>query len=331
MRGGKSKSAFEIPILGGQRGDVPLEETGGKLVASTIVETGTSAVLDVSHFRKNERKRFVADFAEELFHRKKQSRTPIHVVIEEAQLFAPQLAKGEERMLGAIEDLVRLGRNYGIGCSMISQRPQSVNTEVRNQCEPLVVFQLVAFHEREAIGKWMQHMGVNGDLEELAKLKTGECFFWSPAWLDKFQRTRFHQKATYDASSTPTMGTAKSPAGRLKKLNLPKLEAAMAETVARAKADDPKTLRIEIERLNKELKKQIAPVRSGAIAPTAKAVNADAVARAATAAEKKRDREWTNWLTTTRKLIRAGPGQSAAQAAGGQTGADRVGGWSSPY
>jgi DNA helicase HerA-like ATPase len=36
-------------------------------------------------------------------------------------------------MLGAIEDIVRLGRNFGIGVSMISQRPQSINTEVRNR------------------------------------------------------------------------------------------------------------------------------------------------------------------------------------------------------
>ena len=33
-----------------------------------------------------------------------------HLVLEETQVFAPQRAQGEERMLGAMEDLVRLGR-----------------------------------------------------------------------------------------------------------------------------------------------------------------------------------------------------------------------------
>jgi hypothetical protein len=284
---GRSKSRFDVPVLGGERGDIPLEVTGGALVAQTIVDTGTSAVLDVSSFRKADRKRFMADFAEELFHRKKSRRTAMHLVIEEAQLFAPQMSKGEERMLGAIEDLVRLGRNYGIGASMISQRPQSVNTEVRNQCEPLVVFQLVAKHERDAVKGWMQHMGVDADLEQLSKLKTGECFFWSPAWLEKFVLTRFKSKVTYDASSTPTVGGRKSAPAKLKPLKLDKLSEAMRATVERAKADDPKELRAEIARLNKELANAVVASRRQVTGkgPATKDVDVAAVAR-------ERDRHW---------------------------------------
>ena len=37
--------------------------------------------------------------------------------------------RGQERMLGAMEDIIKLGRNYGIGVSLLSQRPQSVNIE----------------------------------------------------------------------------------------------------------------------------------------------------------------------------------------------------------
>jgi uncharacterized protein len=265
---GKTPSEFKIPILGGEHGDVPLAATAGALIAQTIVNTGTSAVLDVSHFRKADRKRFMADFAEELFHRKKTNRSPMHLIIEEAQLFAPQAKeKGEERMLGAIEDLVRLGRNYGIGATMISQRPQSVNTEVRNQCEPLIVFQLVAKHERDAVAGWMQHMGVNSDLEGLSKLKTGECFFWSPAWLDKFVRTHFKEKVSFDASSTPTTGSVQSGPKKLQSLDLGKLQEAMAATIQEAKANDPVELKKRIAQLEREAKSkgQITVVDQSAI------------------------------------------------------------------
>lgn len=255
-RSGKKPSGFDLPILGGEHGDVPLEPGAGNIVADFLIDTGSSAVLDVSSFRKGQRKDFVATFAEQLFHRKKSRRTPLMLIIEEAQVFAPQRAgHGEERMLGAIEDIVRLGRNYGIGSVMISQRPQSVNKEVLNQAEPLIVFQLVGRHERKAVEDWVVHAGADIDepLRELPSLQPGDCFVWSPAWLHIFERTRFLQKRTFDASATPKIGEEPSTPQRLSPVNLQSLQTAMADTIERAKADDPKALRAEIARLKKQL------------------------------------------------------------------------------
>jgi len=48
-----------------------------------------------------------ADFAETLYHR---NRLPLHLVLDEADAFAPQRPMhGQERMLGALQDLVRRG------------------------------------------------------------------------------------------------------------------------------------------------------------------------------------------------------------------------------
>lgn len=251
---GQTPSRFNLPILGGAHGDVPLTAASGALVAEFIISTGTSAVLDVSRFRKHERKEFVTAFAEELFHRKKAHPSPLHFFLEEAQLFAPQkVFKGEERMLGALEDIVRLGRNYGIGTTMISQRPQSINTELRNQCEPLIIFQLVAKHERDAIGDWLEHMDVEADLQELARLKPGECFFWSPAWLEEFARIRCFKKESYDASATPKVGEKQREPRALAPVDLGALESAMAQVIENAKANDPAALKKRIAELERQL------------------------------------------------------------------------------
>lgn len=148
---GARASRFQVPVLGGWRGDIDLAPTAGALVASTLVESGQSAVLDVSKFRKGDRKTFATEFAEELLHLKKDParRSPLFVILEEAQLLAPQkVQRGEERMLGAFEDLVKLGRNYGIGVGMISQRPQSINKDILNQTELLIVLQTNGPQER---------------------------------------------------------------------------------------------------------------------------------------------------------------------------------------
>lgn len=251
-------NGFAIPVFGGEHGDIPLEHTGGALIADTVVSHHTSAVIDVSHFRKGQRKEFVAHFAEQLFHLKKSDRTPVFLVLEEAQVFAPQRAgKGEERMLGAIEDIVRLGRNYGIGAALISQRPQSVNKEVLNQVEALFVFQTSGPQERKAIESWVIEKGIDIKemVDQLPSLETGTAFLWSPQWLRILQKVHINKKKTFDASSTPTLGGRVVKPKKLTPVDLEQLQDAMKETIERKQADDPKRLHQEITRLNAQVKR----------------------------------------------------------------------------
>src|SRR5262245_16721230 len=107
---------LSFAVLGGERGDVQLAPDGGAVVAELVMGRNLNVVLDVSAFSKANMKRFVADFCERFFELSKRRRQARMVVFEEAQRFAPQQFKGQERMLGAVEDIVRLGRNYGLGC-----------------------------------------------------------------------------------------------------------------------------------------------------------------------------------------------------------------------
>jgi hypothetical protein len=114
-RNGRSPG-YDVYVFGGEHGDLPLTPDSGARIAQLVTKKRISCVLDVSAFRKGERKRFCAAFAEELFHLKKSQRSPLHLFLEEAQKLVPQVPEADERqMLGAFEDIVRLGRNYGIG------------------------------------------------------------------------------------------------------------------------------------------------------------------------------------------------------------------------
>lgn len=251
------KPGLPIPILGGLRGDIPLEPAAGGLIAKLVVDKRLSAVIDVSQFRKGKRKDFVAAFAEELFHRMKRHPSAMHLVVEEAQVFCPQRpGKGDERMLGAMEDIVRLGRNYGIGTSLVSQRPQSVNKEVLNQVEALVVLQVNGAHERKAIEAWVVHQGldVSEMVDELPSLPVGTAFFWSPQWLDVLKKVRISKKLTFDASATPKLGQRAAKAPRnLAKVEIAEMIEAMADVVKRADESDPKKLQKRIRELERKL------------------------------------------------------------------------------
>ncbi len=255
---GKSKG-YSIPIFGGEYEDIPILPNSGALIANIIIDKGISAIIDVNFMRKGERKQFVTDFAEQLFIRKKKNKTAIHLFLEEAQSFAPQrVMKGEERMLGAMEDIVKLGRNYGIGCSIITQRPQSVHKDCLNQTEALFAFQINGAHERKAIEEWIVDKGLEKKTvaTDLAGLEVGNCFLWSPQWLRTLKKIRFRKRKTFDTSKTPIAGETNIKSRTLAPIDLEKIKSDIESIVIQTKENNPVELKKQIAELHRQLNVQ---------------------------------------------------------------------------
>jgi Mn-dependent DtxR family transcriptional regulator len=194
-----------VAVLGGERGDVPLSSSMGEAAADLLVEERLPVVLDLSLFRKGEQRRFVADFAERLYHR---NRAPLHLVLDEADLWAPQRpAPGQQRLLGAVEDLVRRGRARGLGVTLVSQRPAVLAKDVLSQADTLVALRLVAPQDRTALDAWVRAHGVAEERDALQRslpsLAVGEAWVWSPGWLGLLRRVRVRRRETFDSSRTP--------------------------------------------------------------------------------------------------------------------------------
>lgn len=262
-------------IFGGEHGDVPLDVNAGDRFARLIVEKGVSAVLDVSLMRKHQRQTFVTQFAEEFFHAKKGRRSPVHVYLEEAQAFLPQMApRGSERMLGAFEDIGKVGRNYGIGLSLISQRPQAVHKDVLNQSEVLYLFQLSGPQERKAVEAWAVDVAGERDsaLDMLPHLKKGECIVWSPQWLRRKDQVSIGQRETFDVTPNATLTELIEPKP-LTEADLKDLTASIEDVVERAEQTDVKALQRKVLELQRQLQDASEPA-AAAIAKL-KAKNAD--------------------------------------------------------
>ncbi len=156
-------------------------------------------------------------------------------------------------MVGVFEEIIRLGRNYGIGCIMISQRPQSVNKEVLNQTECLFVGQVNGSQERKSLKEWITHQGMDPKLvDELPGLPIGTMYVWSPQWLRILQKVKIAAKSTYDASATPRVGdktVRRNPAP----LDLGEIKTRMAAVIEEEKQNDPKELRKQVRELTREL------------------------------------------------------------------------------
>ena len=65
--------------------------------------------------------------------------------IDEADLLAPQrVMAGGERLLGAMSDLVRRGRVRGLGVTLVTQRPATLNKDILTQAEVLIALRMTA-------------------------------------------------------------------------------------------------------------------------------------------------------------------------------------------
>lgn len=257
------KPGFSVLILGGEHGDLPLEVNGGELVARLVVEQRVNVLLDLSQFRKHEIATFMTAFLENLYRLKAQEkyRTPVKLVVDEADAIAPQKPqKGEERMLGAIEDIVRRGGQRGIGCTLVTQRSAVLNKNVLTQAQMLVVLRTIAPQDIAAMKAWIDVHGTVEEgktlIESLPALPIGDAWFWSPGWPTEegiFKRVHVLPIETFDSGATPKPGQRRIIPKNLADVDLDALKEQMGATIEKAKENDPKALRAQVAELKGKL------------------------------------------------------------------------------
>jgi hypothetical protein len=249
-----------IYVLGGPHGDVPLEPHAGVLIADLAVDSGHSFVLDLSDMSKSGAVRFAADFLERLYDRKARARTTTLLIMDEAHFYAPQTPRGgfkgdSARLMGAMEDVVGLGRSRGLGVVLTTQRTQSLNKAVLDLIETLIVMRMLSPRARDAVRGWIMEKHEDDDrgvIATLDSLPDGTAWVWSPL-RGILENVALRRIRTFDSFAKPKPGeTLVEPTAR-KELDLAALGEQMAATVERAKANDPDELRRQIRDLQRQL------------------------------------------------------------------------------
>jgi alkylated DNA nucleotide flippase Atl1 len=265
---------LSVVILGGERADVPLEAGSGEIVAKLVVEERVSALLDLSLFRKHEVATFMTGFLENLYRLKAREiyRTPLMLVMDEADAIAPQKPqKGEERMLGAAEDIVRRGGQRGIGCVLVTQRSAVLNKNLLTQAQVMIALRTIAPQDLAAMNAWIDVHGTVEQrqtlMESLPSLPVGDAWIWSPGWPTIegiFKRVHVLPIETFDSGATPKPGEKRSEPKTVADVDLDALKRQMASTIEKAKANDPSELRRQVADLKRQLGKPIAPTAAPA-------------------------------------------------------------------
>lgn len=258
-----------VVIFGGDHADVPLSEAAGVVVADAIIEGRFPAILDLSHLSKSAMRRLMADFLERLYQR---NREPLHLIVDEADLMAPQRVPADSlRLLGAMDDIQRRGRARGIGTTLITQRPAVLNKDLLSQAEVLVAMRLTGVRDVAAIDEWVR---LNADEAEaatvkasLASLPVGTAWVWSPSLLGILEKVAIRPRETFDSSATPKPGAKVRVATAFASVDKEALGAQVAALAEEAEANDPRKIRARLARAEKELAAARTKAETAAVSP----------------------------------------------------------------
>ncbi len=259
---GITPSQFNPIIFGGRHGDLPITEHSGGIIGETVAGMAESCIVDLTGLgTKNGERKFMLAFLTSLY--RKANGEPVHLVMDEADMFAPQRLDDKEgeaaKLLGIVETIVRRGRIKGFIPWLITQRPAVLNKNVLSQADALVAMKLTGEHDRMAIKGWIEG---NADpamakevLGSLASKQQGQGLVWIPG-RGILDHAAFPMKTTFDSSRTPKRGEKKSTA-TLKPIDLGSLKERLSSIEIETKANDPKALKEEVARLKIEIAKGV--------------------------------------------------------------------------
>jgi len=202
---GAAASGYPVVVFGGRHADVPLKATMGSALGQLVGTHPLACVVDVSELGSSAARRgFMTAFAEALY---EANTEPLHLVLDEADLWAPQRAQpGGQALLGRIEEVVRRGRVRGFVPWLITQRPAVLHKDVLSQADILVSMKLTASQDREAVGRWIEGQADRAEgkriLGVLPRLAQGEGYVWAPSD-GVLAQVAFPRIRSFDSSRTP--------------------------------------------------------------------------------------------------------------------------------
>src|SRR5258708_14086972 len=210
---------IEVLILGGRHGDLPLTPTSGAVVADLVVDERVNVVIAMvekngKRWSKGGKIRFVTACIERLSERLGERPVPILQIIERAGRFIPQTipagAKDLAFCVGAIEQAVEEGRNFGLGVWLITQRSARINKSVAELAETMIAFRTVGPRSMAAILDWFGDNVPKARWETLTarirELEVGTAMVVSPGGLKYEGEIHVRERETFDSSATPKPG-----------------------------------------------------------------------------------------------------------------------------
>ena len=224
-----------VAVVGGEFQDLPLEAEFANGYVKTALDKGLSVVFNVGELETEfEQRQFVANILWSLYRLEQKYRKFVFLVLEEADLWAPQAWDRESKLcLARVAMIAKHGRKLGIFPILISQRPADLHKSVLSQANVFLFGKFTAKTDLEAVTWLTKKLGIPMEEKDLVRLSVGEWFLWDRQGL---HRVNVRVRTTPHGASTPIIQPAEFT---------PEISSAIKEL--------KKSLEEELERRRKEL------------------------------------------------------------------------------
>lgn len=205
-------------IIGGEHGQVPFDPSGVDLYVETMVSTGLSTIFDLSEYIDSEQQEYFGVIADSLFRIEQKYRRKVRLVVEEAQIYAPQSGlSGNKKKLKGMDSMTvsqriaKRGRKRAIDSLWATQRPASLSKDILSQCNRFWFGGITSELDYKAIKPFLQEAGIT--FQDIKALQPGQFYCYYKGKTNKIKvRKRFckHAGATPEAGMNFQQATDKA-------------------------------------------------------------------------------------------------------------------------
>jgi hypothetical protein len=253
-------------VLVGPGGETPADVRSAPLLAHKLMELKASAVCDLFEMKPKDRHAWVRLFIDALIDSPKALWHPMVVIVDEAQMFAPEKGQGESEAAESMRALAGRARKRGIGPILATQRLSQLDKGV----SALMLNRLIGMHFEDIdVERALNLLSIAGKAERLQATKDMRTFepgtFWAFGRALCLERTLFKVgpiQTTHPDVGAEVQISAPPPAPEKVKKLLPAL--ADLPKQAEDQAKDMTSARQRIAELERELRArpvQIQPER----------------------------------------------------------------------
>lgn len=240
------RTKYPIHIIGGTHADIKLDLDRPRKMAQMVHKFNLSVIVDLKDERREAMQQFVADFLDELYFLSRN--IPTHIIIDEADIFAPQNKFGNgaaSNSFQAVDSIVRRARSDGMGCTLISQRPQAIDKSVLGQADINIFLNIVEENALKKVRELLGSTGANKDsikkyIEQITHFDQGEALLVSPSWLKiKPKVIKIRKRFSFDAGKTREFGEEREEPELIKLKSNQLISFLKEEKKNTEKAEDP--------------------------------------------------------------------------------------------
>ena len=176
---------YPVLIVGGEHAMLPLSEAAIDLYVEMMLEANIPVVFDLSDYIDVEQQALYAHIADSLFNLETKYRKKVRLIVEEAQIYAPQRMAGggnskvkmKQDPVYVSQQLAKRGRKRAIDTLWATQRPASLSKDILSQCNRFWFGGITAEQDYKAIKPFLTEAGIS--FSQLKNLRPGEFFFYS--------------------------------------------------------------------------------------------------------------------------------------------------------